>query len=156
MEDLKKFTNSELIIELNSRGLLTSSEYNSQFLNNPTDNFKVILSKGIISENLSCRECKEEKISHEFSFYQARVDRNGYLLRSNALCNDCKISLDRERQLAFQNSEITEKPEPGSLCPRCSRPWSNNWHKHHEGDKFIDWWCGECNMRHADQRNKNI
>jgi len=156
MDRLENITNSELILELNKRGLLTSSEYNSEFVENPTEDIKVIVSKGVIKESLVCRECKEEKTTDNFSFYQARVDKNGYLMRSNALCIDCKNILNKERQFAFKNSDLTVKPEPGTVCPKCSRPWSNNWHKHHEGDKFIDWWCGECNMRHADQRNKNI
>jgi hypothetical protein len=154
MDSLKNLTSKDLILELGRRGLFTSSEYNSTFMSDPQESFKIVLTKGVENKTFLCRECHQEKDSSKFNFYQARVDREGYLMRSNALCSDCSLSLNEERQRAFDNSIITEKPSSGSLCPKCSRPWSNNWHKHHEGDKFIDWWCGECNMRHADQRNK--
>ena len=55
--------------------------------------------------------------------------------------------------LGLDNSPISPKPKKGDECPHCERPWSGNWHRHHEGDKFIEWLCGHCNMSFSDQRN---
>ena len=150
------FTNKDLLIEINKRGLLTESKTNQQILSeiDNIENFQIILTKGISEDYLECRECKKFLKSNYFSYYLSRVDKYGYLMRSNAICNFCKKPIDSDRNIVLSKVDKSTKPKKGSVCPNCNRVWSNNWHRHHVGNEFIGWWCGECNMRHADQRNK--
>ena len=146
----------ELIKELSNRGLMTSSKSNELILNNlnETQSIKIILTKGYPVENMECRECRNSLNSELFSYYLSRVDQNGYLMRSNALCNDCSIKSNKERKKVLDRAKIPSKPKKGEECSNCNRPWSGNWHRHHEGDDFISWLCGHCNMSFSDQRNK--
>jgi hypothetical protein len=151
---LSKISNGELINELNSRGLLTNSKSNNILLEGPNDNVKVILTYGEPSSKMKCRECKEMKNSDCFSFYQARVAADGFLMRSNALCRDCAKTSNKQRKEVLDNANIPTKPKSGDICPNCEREWSGNWHRHHVGDEFISYLCGHCNMSFSDQRNK--
>jgi len=156
---LCNFTDKELIMELNRRNLVTNSKSNDNILNdinNSNDSVQVILTKGMPSSYMECRECKEKLPSKNFSYYLSRVDQNGYLMRSNALCHTCNYKSNKERKLVLDSCLIPEKPKKGSECPHCNRKWNGNWHRHHEGDKFIEWLCGHCNMSFSDQRNKRI
>lgn len=151
---ISKFTNEELVLELKKRNLMTNSKTNEIILSGNSQDIKIILTYGTPNIDLQCRECRETKSSENFSFYQARVDSKGYLMRSNALCNDCKNKTNEDRRKVFQNSVIPEKPNKGDSCPNCNREWEGNWHRHHVDDKFIAYICGHCNMSFSDQRNK--
>jgi hypothetical protein len=154
---IKNISTDELIIELSKRNLITNSKSNEFILKNigKTNNIQFILTYGLPKECMECRECRECLLPENFSYYMSRVDQNGYLMRSNALCNNCGKKTNKQRQKVFQNSVIPKKPIKGTECPHCNRKWSGNWHRHHEGDNFINWLCGHCNMSLNDQRNKN-
>ena len=111
-----------------------------------------------------CSKCRELKGSEHFKYYQNRVDKNGYLMRSNALCNTCDKNMRQERDSTLKkaelNNEIGEKPCPGSTCPNCSRAWGTveqprNWHRDHDAIQniFRGWLCGDCNMAKHDHRH---
>lgn len=153
---LSKTSNKELINELTIRGLLTNSKSNSILLDNLNDNVKLILTYGEPSGNMKCRECKESKDVNCFSFYQARVGADGFLLRSNAICCECSKLSNKQRKKVLDNANVPPKPKSGDVCSNCEREWDGNWHRHHVGDKFIAYICGHCNMSFSDQRNKKI
>lgn len=111
-----------------------------------------------------CSKCRELKGNEHFKYYQNRVDKNGYLMRSNALCNPCDKIMRQERDSTLKkaqiNNEIGEKPSPGSTCPNCSRAWGTpeqprNWHRDHDAiqNVFRGWLCGDCNMAKHDHRH---
>lgn len=153
--DLSTSSTVDLISELSRRGLLTNAKSNNEIIRTLDQNSKisVILTKGIPTNRMECRECRRTLNSYNFNYYLSRVDQNGFLMRSNALCYDCSSNSNRERKRVLENSIIPPKPECGDECPNCQRPWTGNWHRHHEGDKFIEWLCGHCNMSFSDQRN---
>lgn len=151
---LSNISNDQLINELNSRGLLTNSKSNDILLNNLNGDVKVILTYGEPSGEMECRECKEMKNADCFSFYQARVGADGFLMRSNALCCDCSKASNKQRKEVLDKADIPSKPKSGDVCFNCEREWGGNWHRHHVGDKFISYICGHCNMSFSDQRNK--
>jgi hypothetical protein len=151
---LSKVSNSELLKELSNRGLLTRAKSNTEVLKNMDSEYQVILTFGEPTTQMRCRECHSIKDSSSFSFYQGRVDANGYLMRSNALCYDCKQKSNKQRKLVLDSANIPDKPKDGDTCPNCDRPWEGNWHRHHVEDKFISYLCGHCNMSLSDQRNK--
>jgi hypothetical protein len=153
---LKNFTTSQIIEELNNRGLITKSKSNENILKSLefNDNLKIILTKGIPVENMECRECRENLSPNFFSYYLSRVDQKGYLMRSNALCNVCATKSNSQRKKVLDVADIPSKPKKGSECQNCNRSWSGNWHRHHEGESFVTWLCGHCNMSLSDQRNK--
>jgi hypothetical protein len=148
----------KLLEELYKRGLFTSGKSNEIIMENceDFDQIKIILSKGTPKNHMECRECRLVLPPDEFNFYQSRVDQNGFLMRSNALCSTCgnKSNKERSKVLSLESYKIPEKPKKGSLCPNCNRNWNGNWHRHHVGDKFVNWLCGHCNMSFSDQRIK--
>lgn len=151
----------DLIEELKKRGMLTNT--NSKIDINQVKG--MIMHKGPNPHKQECRDCRQMRSSDYFSFYQQRVDKYGYLQRSNALCKDCKKKNEKQRKIcldkATKKGQIPEKPKPGDKCPQCKRSWGTNkkprnWHRHHIDDDFISWLCGDCNMSLHDQRHKNI
>lgn len=154
--NLSSVSTSDIIKELYNRGLMTNAKSNEIILNNLNENesIKLILTKGYPIKLMECRECRESLNSNLFSYYLSRVDQNGYLMRSNALCNHCAIKSNKERKKVLDSADIPNKPKKGDECPNCKRSWSGNWHRHHEEDNFISWLCGHCNMSFSDQRNK--
>jgi len=156
-KNLKSASNSDIIKELNNRGLITNSKSNNLILKTLSDDngFNIILTKGIPKEKMECRECRNHLSPDFFNYYLSRVDQNGYLMRSNALCNNCAIKSNKQRKQVLSNAIIPLKPKKGDECPNCNRPWGGNWHRHHEDNDFISWLCGHCNMSFSDQRNKN-
>lgn len=156
--NLKTASIREIVEELNSRGLITNSKSNSIIINGLDGNSDLmfILTKGIPKEPMECRECKEVKDASVFSYYQSRVDQNGFLWRSNALCSECSTNSNKERKVVLDRANIPEMPKRGSECPNCKRKWRGNWHRHHVGEDFVDWWCGHCNTHLSDQRNKLV
>lgn len=156
--NLETIPNVDLIKEIHKRGLLTNAKTNRIIidnLNTKTD-VKVILTFGLPKECMECRECGECKDSKHFSFYLGRVDRSGYLMRSNALCDACTHQSNTDRNKVLSDADIPDAPEKGSTCENCNRKWLGNWHRHHVGDKFISWICGHCNMSFSDQRNRKV
>ena len=154
---LSKYSNEDLLKEIISRGIITNSKSNDNIISGSSLNESlVILTKGIPTKKMRCRECDEMKDPTKYSFYKSRVDANGYLMRSNALCNECSEQTNKQRKKVLDNAIIPEKPKKGDVCENCKRSWDGNWHRHHIGDKFISYICGHCNMSFSDQRNKKI
>ena len=139
------------------------------FQKNPT-NVKLLQAKGIILHNgkppglHKCSRCCGMKDSSHFGYYSCRVDKNGYLMRSNALCFDCRKETDKERKDTLDNAKkagkIPPKPNPGDICSNCHRSWGTpenprNWHRDHDAIKneFRRWLCGDCNMALHDHRH---
>jgi hypothetical protein len=153
---IQHISTEDLIIELNRRNLITNSKSNESILKNlnNTNDVQFVLTYGLPKEFMECRECCECLHPENFSYYMSRVDQNGYLMRSNALCDKCGKKNNKQRLNVFKNSKIPKKPNKGAVCLNCDRKWSGNWHRHHEGDKFVNWLCGHCNMSFSDQRNK--
>jgi hypothetical protein len=153
---LSNISTSEIIKELNKRGLMTNAKSNDTILNNldVNQNLKLILTRGIPVENMELRECRNSLNPKYFTYYLSRVDQKGYLMRSNALCNECSIKSNKQRKKVLDRANVPSKPKKGEECSNCNRPWSGNWHRHHKGDDFISWLCGHCNMSFSDQRNK--
>jgi len=152
--NISDITTEQLLKELKTRGLLTNSKANNSIIKNSKNQIKVILTYGTPKKEMECRECKLMKDSNEFSFYQSRVDGDGFLMRSNALCNKCGKKSNKQRKEVLDNANIPNKPKKGDKCLNCERKWNGNWHRHHVGDKFISYICGHCNMSFSDQRNK--
>jgi hypothetical protein len=167
-EASKKDLLKELIKRFNEDGYdILKSEANSKVLleleNNEGLNFNVSLTFGLpdtLSHNkYKCSRCNTKKENKYFKFYQSRVGADGYLMRSNALCDTCSVSINKRRTAtlveAFKNGEIPDTPNPGEICPHCNREWYGKWHRHHDdvNHKFIEWLCGDCNMSFHDQRN---
>lgn len=156
--NLKNIPSSELIIELYTRGLFTNAKSTKSIVDNlsETNLPKIILSKGIPEEPNECRECGELKPANQFQYYQSRVDKDGYLIRSNALCITCAYISNKDRNEVLNNALVGAKPKKGDICSHCNRTWSGNWHRHHKDTLFIGWLCGHCNMSFSDQRNKKL
>ena len=111
-----------------------------------------------------CSKCRNNFDASHFTYYSKRVDKNNYLMRSNALCTVCSIEMNSERKStltkAKKNNEIGKKPEPGAKCPGCDRNWGTqeqprNGHRDHDAIKnvFRGWLCGDCNMAKHDHRH---
>ena len=152
---LSKISTEELLKEISKRGITTNSKSNEIIMTEKCfDSVNIILTYGKPSGMMKCRECKEMKDTDCFSFYQSRVDSNGFLMRSNALCCDCSDVNNKQRKKVVDNAIIPSKPKIGDVCSNCEREWLGNWHRHHVGDKFVAYICGHCNMSFSDQRNK--
>jgi hypothetical protein len=152
---LTRFSNEELIREIASRGILTNSRGNNLIISGLSlSDVSVILTKGLPQKKMKCRECGEMKDPLKYAFYKSRVDADGYLMRSNALCDECAVKSNKQRKEVLDNAVIPEKPNKGDICKNCERSWDGNWHRHHIGEKFVSYICGHCNMSFSDQRNK--
>jgi len=152
--DLSDVPLDDIIKELSNRDLLTNTKSNNAIIAENLENVKLILTMGIPQDSLECRECLKFLPSTQFSFYQGRVDKNGYLMRSNALCISCSKKINNGRNEVFKNSKKIPKPKKGDVCPKCERSWSGNWHKHHIDDTVLGYICGHYNMSLSEQRNK--
>jgi len=111
-----------------------------------------------------CSKCRVSKDSSHYGYYTNRVDKNHYLMRSNALCKDCRMETEKERKdtlkKATKEGKIPTQPKPGDICPKCQRKWGSeekprNWHRDHDAIKneFRGWLCGDCNMAQHDHRH---
>jgi hypothetical protein len=136
----------DLLMELSKRDLFTNTKSNSTIMSSDLENVKLILTMGMPEDLLECRECLQFLPSTQFSFYQGRTDKNGYLMRSNAICVSCSKKINESRNKVFKNSRKIIKPKKGDICPKCERSWNGNWHKHHIDDTVIGYICGHCNM----------
>ena len=157
---MESISTKELLLELERRGAITSSKSKNSIISDEGDfgEVRVILAKGFPKEHLECRECRQFLDHTHYNFYQSRVDQNGYFMRANALCHECGIKSNKDRYAVLDSVSdlIPEKPKKGDVCPSCERAWKGNWHRHHVGDKFINWLCGHCNMSMNDQRTSNF
>lgn len=155
---LSHISTFEIIQELQNRGLFTNAKSNEIILKNLNEGeeLKFILTKGLPVEHMDCRECRSTLEPSQFSFYLSRVDHKGFLIRSNALCDSCAIKSNKERKVVLDSASIPDVPNKGDECPKCKRSWTGRWHRHHEGNEFIEWLCGHCNTHLSDQRNKLV
>jgi hypothetical protein len=157
----------ELIKRFKSDGYsILNSEANSKVIStlesDPDIKFNISLTFGLPDtlshDKYKCSRCHEKKENKHFGFYQSRVSADGYLMRSNALCDTCSTESNKRRSATLleshKNGEIPDMPQEGHTCPNCSREWFGKWHRHHDdlNHKFIDWLCGNCNMSFHDQR----
>lgn len=124
----------------------------------------LILHKGKPPGLHKCSRCHAMKDSSHFGYYSCRVDKKGYLMRSNALCFDCRNETNKERKdtldKAKKAGKIPPRPKPGDICPNCQRSWGTpenprNWHRDHDAIQniFRRWLCGDCNMALHDHRH---
>lgn len=122
------------------------------------------LHKGMPLGLHECSICREEKDNSAFSYYTGRVDKYGFLLRSNAHCKSCSKISTKERKDTLKKAEkegkIPPKPKPGDICTNCNRKWGSheqprNWHQDHnqKTHEFRRWLCGDCNMALHDHRH---
>ena len=158
---IRNYSDKDLLQELCRRGKFSNSSANNEILSELSSNlesgdFRVILTRGIPTGCNQCSRCRRTFPAKEFSYYQARVQKNGYLQRSNAVCKKCLRCSKNELDAAVKNIKIPARPIKGSVCTHCERMWSGNWHRHHQEDRFIGWLCGHCNMSFNDHRNKHI
>ena len=157
---LKDISSQELIKELAERNLLTSAANNKKILfdisQNPEMEVGIILSRGIDPRPKECSRCRKTFPGAEFPYYAGRVSKDGYRQRTNAVCKRCTKKSKKELDNAVKKIKIPPKPEPGTDCDDCERPWTGNWHRHHQGDKFLGWICGQCNMSKSDHRNEHV
>jgi hypothetical protein len=168
---LNKYTIKELLDEINNRcsssGLgLLNSESNGKVYEKlvETENLSIGicltfgLPKTEINDKDKCRSCRKKKDSSNFRFYQSRVDKNGFLMRTNAICNSCSRPQNKKRTKILNDANksglIPKKPKSGDTCQGCEREWHGNWHRHHndETHEFVSWLCGHCNMSLSEQR----
>ena len=118
---------------------------------------QLILTWGPPQDNKECRECRRMLPPELFRWYEGRSDRHGYLQGVNRVCIECQQELEEERQRALNSgTAIPPRPAPGDKCPTCERNWPGNWHRHHDGNEFIRWECGLCNMKRHDQRDGHL
>ena len=145
--------------DLEYGGLFTNTRSNrialERFKSGKSDTIKVIVTNGVPAGTSECSQCRKQLDDEEFSYYQARVNKRGYLSRSNALCRACSGRLNAERKEILDQADIPPKPAKGGVCPKCNRKWWDSWHRDHsyETEKFRGWIYGNCNMRASDRRN---
>jgi len=166
-EASKKDLIQELIKRFKSDGYdILNSESNSKVMEklnlDPNLKFNISLTLGLPDtlshDKYKCSRCHLNKENKHFSFYLSRISADGYLMRSNALCDICSVESNKRRSKtlkeAHKNGEIPDMPNSGDICPNCNREWHGKWHRHHDdvNHKFIDWLCGNCNMSFHDQR----
>jgi len=114
--------------------------------------------KKIAPKTHKCSHCHKLKGHKHFGYYLSRVDSEGYLMRSNALCDECSKKSNNKRSKiltgAAKDGLIPERPKKGDTCTNCSRPWYGKWHRDHDdiNGTFTGWICGNCNMKKSDQR----
>lgn len=153
----ENITNEQLILEIEKRGLLTSAHHHGDILKNRDfSGIKIILSRGTPPGEQNCSRCLKPFAASEFSRYQARVSKTGYLQRSNAWCSSCHNDHKMELNRALKDVVVPPKPKKGDECSHCERTWDGNWHRHHQGESFLGWLCGHCNMSFSDHRNKEV
>jgi hypothetical protein len=122
-----------------------------------------IFHRGLPPGTHECSKCRHQKPTSEYNYYQQRVDKNGYLMRSNALCHQCNLLMNNERKNTLKRAKIEgkipPKPNPGDICTGCNRNWGTieqprNWHRDHDAIKneFRGWLCADCNMAKHDHR----
>lgn len=169
--NLKNYTILELLNELNSRcyspetGILSSSANCKvmealRFNENMEVGLALTFGKptNVTEKTHKCSRCGNVYPSDQFKYYLSRIDGDGFLMRTNAICSECsKLSDEKRRKSLFKEEyrgNVNAKPKEGDVCPVCDRKWYGVWHRHHNAvtDKFITWACGFCNMKFNDQR----
>ena len=88
----------EILNYLKQHNLLTSTPTNEKvyekFLKE-NGKIKFILTHGIPEGQHICSKCDKYLLSDQFNYYMARVDQEGYLSRSNAICKECSKKIIR-------------------------------------------------------------
>lgn len=124
------------------------------------NNLSIVVHKGRPDNLFECSRCFLTKEPDNFNFYNKRIDKKNFLMRSNAICKECAEKINKERKITFQKDKkkIPQKPKSGSVCLHCKREWKGNWHRDHCPIKheFRYWLCGNCNMAKQDHRNSII
>jgi len=158
MKSIEKYSDFELLSELRKRGRFTNAGTNSKIFEDlpSSQGWKIIVTRGVSSKKGECSRCRKLFPSREFPHYQSRVSKSGFLQRSNAVCKKCSKKHKKELKVATSNIDVGPKPSKGDMCKHCERKWEGNWHRHHQGTKFIGWLCGHCNMSFSDHRNKEV
>ena len=153
-----------IIEEIGRLKLFTNTEVNKlvhQHLRahpDGVDGAHFVLTFGEPTHEQECSDCRQTRPASEFGYYQARIDKHGYLARSNAQCAKCRARNEKRRQkiLAEDEANIPPKPGPDDLCPNCNRkPPGGTWHRDHDYNthKFRRWVCNTCNMALMNKRN---
>jgi len=161
----------DLLREINNRCNLSNtgilnSESNKKIMEyleyNPDAQIGLALTFGkptvMTEKNHKCSRCGKMKSSEHYQYYLSRIDSDGYLLRTNAICDECRNEMNKSRHRTMSQEikagKIGEKPKSGDVCPSCNREWTGKWHRHHDSksSKFKGWICSQCNMSLHDQR----
>ena len=153
---------AKLFRRIKRLGLFTRSDTHEkvyeELIKNPDgeDDARFIATSGEPKEKRECSECRRMLDGDKFSYYQTRVNRQGELMRVNALCHECSDRINKERaEIPGKGKQnIPPKPKRGDVCPKCRRPWDGNWHQDHDykTGEFRRWLCGQCNMAQHDRR----
>jgi len=158
MNSLKECSTLEILEELEKRNMFTNAKSNSSILKEKIDfdKIKIILSKGVKDEECECSRCRKTYPAKEFSYYQGRITKDGFLQRTNAVCRECmKITTDELKEHR-KNKDIPNKPNKGDVCVSCEREWFGEWHLDHVEDVLNGWICSQCNMSKPDHRHKEL
>ena len=95
-----------------------------------------------------CSVCNKEKDNLDYLWYKNRHTQDGYRLRTNTNCSDCRKRLRKELS-DIRKKIIKSHPQPpyGSSCDLCNKPVYKNWQLDHchETGKFRGWLCKGCN-----------
>ena len=95
-----------------------------------------------------CSVCGEEKNNLDFLFYKTRFTQDGYRLRTNTNCSNCRKRLRTElREVRKKIIKSHPQPSIGSPCDLCSKAVHKYWQLDHchETGEFRGWLCIGCN-----------
>ena len=113
-----------------------------------------------------CSVCGLQKHNLEFPWYTNRFTQDGFRLRSNTNCKDCRHRLSKElREIKKNIIKNHPKPKDGEPCDMCHKPvyskrkdvpkgvdgtWSWQCDHDHDTKEFRGWICKKCNTGFGD------
>lgn len=120
--------------------------------------------KNIPEGECTCSVCGITKDNKHYSWYKNRFTKDGYRLRVNTNCDDCRSMRSKEVKRAEKIAEMLGRGrstlKDGDPCDCCGRPvykkrsdipdgvdgrWSFQCDHDHETGEFRGWVCKSCN-----------